>query len=59
VWFILLLPLTRLRARTLFAFAAVCAVLGPVYRFVILNYVGRSNLDSVCGTAHIAFLKCP
>jgi uncharacterized membrane protein YeiB len=44
VWFILLLPLTRLRARTLFAFAAVCAVLGPVYRFVILNYVGEWRL---------------
>lgn len=40
-WFVMLIPLTRLRARALFTTAAVCAVIGPVLRFVLLNYVGR------------------
>jgi uncharacterized membrane protein YeiB len=40
-WFVMLLPLTGLRARALFIAAAVCAVLGPVLRFVLLNYAGQ------------------
>ncbi|MEO3812312.1 DUF418 domain-containing protein [Sphaerisporangium sp. B11E5] len=43
-WFVMLLPLTRLRARALFAAAAVCAVFGPVLRFVLLNHVGQWSM---------------
>ncbi|MFC6087181.1 DUF418 domain-containing protein [Sphaerisporangium aureirubrum] len=43
-WFVMLLPLTRLRARPLFVAAAVCAAVGPVLRFVMLNYVGQWSM---------------
>nr|WP_281390644.1 DUF418 domain-containing protein [Sphaerisporangium rubeum] len=41
VWFVLLLPFTRWTARPLFAAAAVAAVAGPLFRFVMLNYIGE------------------
>ncbi|MEO3812311.1 heparan-alpha-glucosaminide N-acetyltransferase domain-containing protein [Sphaerisporangium sp. B11E5] len=41
VWFVLLLPFTKLKARPLFIAAAVAAVAGPLFRFVMLNYIGE------------------
>ncbi|MEO3812313.1 DUF418 domain-containing protein [Sphaerisporangium sp. B11E5] len=41
LWFLLLLPVLRLRARPLFAAAAAFCLISPLYRYLQLNFAGE------------------